>query len=136
MNIGDKDAFYREIHRVLKPGGWLVLSEIAQGPGGDIAYPTPWATDAGSSFLATPATTREGLEAAGFVIEALVDLTDRSLEFGARSRAAVERGERPPHRAAALVHGEDAMRIMSGNMSRAVADRCIQPVEVFCRKPV
>ena len=135
MNIADKDAFYREIHRVLKPGGWLVLSKIAQGPNGDIAYPTPWARDAGSSFLATPAETREGLEAAGFVIDALVDKTEHSLAFGARARAAVERGEKPPHRAVSLVHGEAAMRIMSGNMSRAMADRCTLPIELFCRKP-
>src|SRR5213594_2219429 len=29
MNIADKAGFYREIHRALKSGGWLVLSEIA-----------------------------------------------------------------------------------------------------------
>ena len=36
MNIADKGAFYREIHRVLKPGAWLMLSEIAKGAGGDL----------------------------------------------------------------------------------------------------
>jgi len=43
MNIADKDAFYREIRRVLKPSGWLALSEIAKGPGPEIDYPVPWA---------------------------------------------------------------------------------------------
>ena len=33
MNITDKNAFYRKIHRVLKPGGWLALSKIAKGEG-------------------------------------------------------------------------------------------------------
>ena len=46
MNIADKAAFYAEIYRVLRPGAWLVLSEIAQGPGGSPAYPTPWARTA------------------------------------------------------------------------------------------
>jgi SAM-dependent methyltransferase len=35
MNIRDKREFYHEIHRVLKAGAWLVLSEIAKGEGGD-----------------------------------------------------------------------------------------------------
>ncbi len=43
MNIADKAAFYREIHRLLRPGAWLVLSEVAQGPNGRVDYPTPWA---------------------------------------------------------------------------------------------
>ena len=29
MNIADKAELYREIHRVLRPDGWLALSEIA-----------------------------------------------------------------------------------------------------------
>ena len=33
MNIADKRALYREIHRVIKPGAWLMLSEVTQGPG-------------------------------------------------------------------------------------------------------
>src|SRR5262245_36470061 len=61
MNIADKGAFYREIHRVLKPGAWLVLSEVARGEGGDPDYPTPWARSAHTSFLSTPEDTRQGL---------------------------------------------------------------------------
>ena len=135
MNIADKDGLYRSIHRVLKPGGWLVLSEIARGPGDDVTFPVPWAGESGSSFLATPAQTREGLEAAGFAVETLYDVTDRSLDFGARSRAAVERGEKPPHRASALIHGEAQMRVMAANVSRGIAEQCILPIEIHCRKP-
>ena len=134
MNIADKAGFYREIHRVLKPGGWLVLSEIAQGPGGNIAFPTPWATAADASFLASPAETHERLEAAGFAIQTSRNTTEESLAFGARSRAAVERGEKPPHRAAALVHGEADVRIMAANVSRGVADGSILLIEIHCRK--
>ena len=50
MNIADKRALYREIHRVLRPGAWLMLSEVAQGPGGEPDFPTPWARTASSSF--------------------------------------------------------------------------------------
>jgi SAM-dependent methyltransferase len=135
MNIADKAAFYGEIHRVLRPGGWLVLSEAAQGPEGPPDYPTPWARTAESSFLATPEETRAGLAAAGFTVSALRDAIAQYQEFGARSRAAVERGEKPPHRAVMLVHGEiaaDAAR----NTARGITKGQLIPIEVSCVKAV
>ncbi|WP_420347460.1 class I SAM-dependent methyltransferase [Pelagibius sp.] len=138
MNIADKGAFYGEIHRVLKPGGWLMLSEIALGPGGDPGggpdYPTPWAATAASSFLVTPQQTKEGLKAAGFADIRLRETREEALAFGARSRELVERGEKPPHRAVQLVHGA-AAAVMAANTARAFADAAILPVEVHCRKP-
>jgi len=134
MNIADKAGFYAEIHRVLRPGGWLVLSELAQGPGGAPDYPTPWARTAESSFLATPQQTREGLEAAGFAVSSLRETTEQSLAYGDRSRAMVERGEKPPHRAVMLIHGEIAAEAMA-NTARGLAQSRLVPIEIFCRKP-
>ncbi len=133
MNIADKAAFYREIHRVLRSGAWLVLSEVAQGPGGGLDYPTPWARTAASSFLATPEETRAGLEASGFTVERSRDTAQEVLAFGARSRAMVERGEMPPHRAVQLIHGEIAPEA-AANTARGIADACIVPIELVCRK--
>jgi ubiquinone/menaquinone biosynthesis C-methylase UbiE len=132
MNIRDKAGFYAEIHRVLRPGGWLVLSEIAQGPNGNPAYPTPWARTAQSSFLATPSQTREGLEASGFTVASLRETTERALAYGARSRAMVERGKKPPHRAVQLVHGDLAPEAMA-NIARGLAESRIVPIEVLAR---
>jgi ubiquinone/menaquinone biosynthesis C-methylase UbiE len=134
MNIADKAGFYAEIHRVLRPGGWLVLSELAQGPGDAPDYPTPWARTAESSFLATPQETREGLEAAGFAVSSLRETTEQSLAYGDRSRASVERGEKPPHRAVMLIHGEIATEAMA-NTARGLAQSRLVPIEIFCRKP-
>jgi len=134
MNIQDKAGFYAEIYRVLGPGGWLMLSELAEGPGGSPDYPTPWARTAESSFLATPAQTREGLEAAGFTVSSLRETTEQALAYGARSRAMVERGEKPPHRAVQLIHGDLAKEAMA-NTARGLAESRIVPIEVRCTKP-
>jgi ubiquinone/menaquinone biosynthesis C-methylase UbiE len=133
MNIGDKAAFYAEIRRVLKPGAWLALSEIAKGDGGELDYPTPWASNPSASFLATPDETRNGLIAAGFDIVRLQTTLDEALAFGARTRAMVERGERPPHRAVMLIHGEIAAQAMA-NSARGLAEGRIVPIELLARK--
>jgi ubiquinone/menaquinone biosynthesis C-methylase UbiE len=133
MNIADKHGFCREISRVLKRGAWLVLSEIAQGPGGAPAYPTPWARTAATSFLATPGETRQALEAAGFAIAAFRETTREALDFNARARAMVQRGEKPPVRSIRLIHGELA-NDMTANGARALAEARVVPIEIVCRK--
>jgi ubiquinone/menaquinone biosynthesis C-methylase UbiE len=133
MNIADKAALYREIHRVLKPGGWLILSELAKGNGGAPDFPTPWAASAATSFLATPEATRQCLAKAGFEVKQLKSTLQESLAFGARSRAMVERGEKPPHRAVMLIHGEIAAEA-AANTARGLRDGRIVPVEVLAQK--
>jgi SAM-dependent methyltransferase len=135
MNIADKASLYREIHRVLKPGGWLLLSELARGDGPEIDYPTPWAASARTSFLCTPGETRQGLLDAGFVVERMHDTLAQALAFGTRSRALVERGGRPPHRAVMLIHGDIAPQAMT-NSARGLQERRVLPIEVLARKPL
>jgi ubiquinone/menaquinone biosynthesis C-methylase UbiE len=134
MNIADKAALYREIYRVLRPGAWLVLSELAKGPGSAPDYPTPWAATARASFLSTAEETRHGLCATGFDVIRLGDSVEQTLAFGARSRAMVERGEKPPHRAVMLIHGKAASQ-MAANTSKGVSDGRIIPIEILARKP-
>lgn len=76
MNIPDKPRLYREMHRVLKPGGTLAIYDILAGPSGSVLFPVPWARTPDASFLATPDEMRSLLEGAGFDIEDWSDTTD------------------------------------------------------------
>jgi len=108
-------------------------SAIARGSGAPLDYPTPWAAGAATSFLSTPEETRQGLETAGFRIEDFRDTREQVLAFGERSRAMVERGERPPHRAVELIHGALAKQA-AANTSRGMKEARISPIEVLARK--
>jgi ubiquinone/menaquinone biosynthesis C-methylase UbiE len=135
MNIAEKAALYREIRRVLKPGAWLLLSEMAAGDGRPLDYPTPWARHAQASFLASAEQTRDGLLQAGFEVLQLHDTLAQARAYGARSRARVAAGEKPPHRAVMLIHGDIAARAIA-NIARALHDGRALPIEVLARKPV
>ena len=133
MNIADKRAFYREIRRVLKPGGWLLLSEIAAGSDRELDYPTPWAATSRTSFLTTPDETQAGLREAGFDIHRFRDTSDAARAFGARARAIVEAGGKPPHRGVMLIHGDVAKDAIA-NSARALQDGRMIPIEIFARR--
>jgi ubiquinone/menaquinone biosynthesis C-methylase UbiE len=132
MNIADKAALYREVRRVLKPGAWFILSEIAQGQAGAPSYPTPWARTAATSFLATPEDTRAALAAAGFAVVQARDTAAEAAAFTARARALIARGEKPPFHAVYLIHG-DLAREMAANGARDLAAGKIIPIEILCR---
>jgi ubiquinone/menaquinone biosynthesis C-methylase UbiE len=132
MNIADKAALYREVRRVLKPGAWFVLVEIAQGPSGAPTYPTPWARTAETSFLATSGETHDALAAAGFAVVQSRDTVAEAAAFTARARALIARGEKPPFHAVYLIHG-DLAREMAANGARDLAAGKIIPIEILCR---
>jgi ubiquinone/menaquinone biosynthesis C-methylase UbiE len=81
MNIEDKQRFYGEIFRVLKPSGRFVFQDIMSGPGGDIHLPVPWATRHESSFLVSVDALRETLKQVGFQIETLEDTSEEALAW-------------------------------------------------------
>jgi MPBQ/MSBQ methyltransferase len=75
MNIADKALLYREIHRVMRPGGAFALYDVLQGPGGAIHLPVPWAREASASHLVTPDALRGLLGASGFALTGWRDTT-------------------------------------------------------------
>ncbi len=95
MNISDKDRFYSEIARVLKPGGALMFHDIFGGAD-DPRFPVPWAEEASLSALATCKQARESMQRAGLVIEQWSDRVAESLQFFETALANIQENGKPP----------------------------------------
>ena len=86
MNISDRPRLYREVRRVLKPGGRFATFDVVLR-GGDPYYPLPWARTPATSFLYTATGTREAVAAAGFRTLAWQDDTEAAKAWAAQLRA-------------------------------------------------
>lgn len=76
MNIPDKTRLYKEMHRVLKPGGTLAIYDVLAGPSAPVLFPVPWARTPDTSFLVQPNELRKLLTEAGFTVTDWSDTTE------------------------------------------------------------
>jgi len=80
MNISDKEKFYSELSRVLKPNGRLVFHDIF-GTHNAPHYPTPWAEHGSLSSLCTQEEAREAIEKSNLAVDKWIDKSKLSMEF-------------------------------------------------------
>ncbi|MEI6208627.1 MAG: methyltransferase domain-containing protein [Desulfuromonadales bacterium] len=133
MNIADKDRFYAEMRRVLKPGGSLAIYDVLDGEGGAPHYPLPWARDPSTSFLLTSQQMRNSLEKEGFVVQTWRDKTETA-RFWFRNLSDKIRVEGDPPLGIHLLLGSD-FRVMAQNLVRNLEENRVALIEAVVRCP-
>jgi len=81
MNIPDKQKFYSEAYRVLRPGGHFLYYDIFRKSDGDVTYPMPWAAHEGLSFLFKGEEMAKIMAELGFTLKSKTDQTEAGIEF-------------------------------------------------------
>tara|TARA_B100000686_G_C16740129_1_gene946068 strand:+ start:567 stop:1382 length:816 start_codon:yes stop_codon:yes gene_type:complete len=128
MNIGDKRGLYGEIFRILRPGGKVALYDVCNGPGEDLLFPVPWASDPAISFLIPPIELRDILEATGFRIRYFHDAT---LEAVA-ARVAGDERKQPPS-GVRLAMGDNWQTKVT-NLRKNLEERRVVVVQVMAER--
>jgi len=123
MNIDDKAGLYREIRRVVQPGGRLALHEIVGGSKAPIHFPVPWARAPSMSFLRPAHEVHALIAATGFAEIAWVDGSAQTLEWFRRQAARAP--ATPPPLGLHLLLGSDFSQMLRNQVRNLEEGRMV-----------
>lgn len=133
MNIEDKVQLFKEVYRVLRSGAFFGVYDIMRNNNGALAYPVPWASEDGTSKLATSEEYKEALSEAGFKILTNNNRRDFALEFFKQLKAKTEANGGPaPLGLHTLMQETTPAKIK--NMIDNIAADLITPNEMIVQK--
>ena len=133
MNIREKQKFYGEAYRVLKPKGYFLYYDIFTNNTGTITYPMPWADHESLSFLIKNSEVESILNNLGFSKISTTDQTEAGIDFFKSLFAKIETSG-PPKMGLSLLMGESTLSKLS-NLSNHLQKGLLRLESGIYQKP-
>ena len=133
MNIEDKAALYREIRRVVRPGGRLVFHDIMAGDGSELHFPVFWTDKPSLNFLTGPEHIRQLLAECGFEQFHWEDVTERSIQWFEGNKTRLEK-DGPPPLGLDVIVGRNVPQ-KAANVSRNLVEGKIVAIQAGFERP-
>ena len=135
MNIQDKTSSCKEVHQVLKEGGYFGIYDVMLTGDSNLKYPLPWAEITANSFESSLSEYKEYLSQAGFIITAERNRREFALEFFEEMMYKMEKAEGPPPLGLHLLMGETRVEKMKNIVENITSNR-VAPIEIIAEKKV
>jgi ubiquinone/menaquinone biosynthesis C-methylase UbiE len=126
MNVENKTGFYREIKRVLKPGGLFVYYDVFTTDGSDIIFPVPWAEQPEDSFLMQHEELEEHFPQKQYRIKYLEDHTQNAQRGLSKIIGKIKKGEAPKLGLNMLMRGTTQEKL--GNLLKCLEESKVEVV--------
>ena len=133
MNVEGKLAWLKELYRVVRPKGRVVMYEVCANKNTPVYFPVPWAQDESLSFLVEPDVFRELIVSAGFEIDTWNDKTVLARKAFAHMQEPVGDPELPELGVHLLV-GDDILT-KAYNLHRNLDEERVSLIEMVAVKP-
>ena len=133
MNINDRHALYREMFRVLRPGGSLAIHEVMGASDKPMKFPVLWAADPSISFVKPARWVRNELAATGFREKLWNDLTESSIRWFEEMKGS-DQGARS-RKARKTLSGSENFSESARNVMQNLKDGAINVVQTIWEKP-
>ncbi len=133
MNIPERSKLYREMFRVLRPGGTLAIHEIMGASDTPMKFPVLWAPDESISFVRPAVWVRNELAEVGFKENHWNDLTEFSIRWFQKKLNIGEDGK--VARESASLSGADGFTEQASNVVQNMQDGAIVVIQTVWHKP-